>query len=81
MGLALCLGRDFEAGDREGSRPVDIVNEAFVRRYPPGKQPIGQLMRLGRDTETRYEIVGVVGDAVYTAPREGMLATMYVPVA
>ena len=27
------------------------------------------------------DIVGVVGDAVYTTPREGMLATMYVPVA
>ena len=38
-------------------------------------------MRLGFDADTRYEIVGVVGDAVYTTPREGMLATMYVPVA
>ena len=31
--------------------------------------------------DTRYEIVGVVGDTVYTTPREGMLATMYVPMA
>jgi hypothetical protein len=57
------------------------VNEAFVRRFLPGEQPIGQLVRLGRDEETRYEIVGVVGDAVYTTPRDGMVATMYVPVA
>jgi len=81
MGMPLRSGRDFEAGDRVGSGPVAIVNEAFVRRYLPGEQPIGQRVRLGFDPNTRHEIVGVVGDAVYTSPREGMLATMYVPVA
>jgi hypothetical protein len=35
-------------------------------------------VRLGFDRDTRYEIVGVVGDNVYTTPREGMLATIYV---
>jgi predicted permease len=32
MGIALRSGRDFDAGDRVGSAPVAIVNEAFVRR-------------------------------------------------
>jgi predicted permease len=81
MGIPLRNGRDFGAGDRLGSRLVAIVNEAFVRRYLPGVQPIGQSVRLGFDAGTRYEIVGVVGDTVYTTPREGMLATMYVPMA
>jgi hypothetical protein len=82
MGIPLRSGRDFEAGDRVGGRLVAIVNEAFVRRYLPGEQPIGQLVRLGRDADTpRYEIVGVVADAIYTTPRDGMLATMYVPMA
>ena len=81
MGIPLRNGRDFEAGDRVGSRHVAIVNEAFVRRYLPGEQPIGQSVRLGFDAATRYEIVGVVGDTVYTTPSEGMLATMYVPMA
>jgi hypothetical protein len=81
MGLPLRRGRDFDAGDRVGSRLVAIVNEAFVRRYLPNEEPIGQPVHLGTDADTRYEIVGVVGDAVYTTPREGMLATMYVPLA
>jgi predicted permease len=85
MGMPLRSGRDFEAGDRVGNRLVAIVNEAFVRRFLPGEQPIGPHVRLGArrgdNVGTRYEIVGVVGDAVYTTPREGMLATMYVPVA
>ena len=47
MGMPLRSGRDFEAGDRVGSRPVAIVNEAFVRRYLPGEQPIGQTRASG----------------------------------
>jgi hypothetical protein len=92
MSIPLRIGRDFEPGDRVGNPLVAIVNEAFVRRYlggPPsapggamgGKQAIGQIVRLGFDPATRYEIVGVVGDTVYTTPREGMLETMYVPMA
>ena len=81
MGIPLRSGRGFEAGDRVGSPLVAIVNEAFVRRYLSGDWRIGQTVRLGFDPPTRYEIVGVVGDTVYTTPREGMLATMYVPVA
>ena len=81
MGTPLRRGRDFDAGDRVGSRPVAIVNETFVRQYLPGGQALGQRVRLGFDAKTYREIVGVVGDAVYTTPREGMLPTMYVPVA
>ena len=81
MGIPLRSGRDFEAGDRVGSRAVAIVNETFARRFLPGEQPIGQSVRLGFEPDTRYEIVGVVGDTVYTTPREGMLATMYVAMA
>jgi putative ABC transport system permease protein len=81
MGIPLRAGRDFTVGDRDGSRPVAIVNEAFVRRFLKGQQAIGQRVRLGFDSEIPWEIVGVVGDAVYTTPREGMLATMYVAVA
>jgi putative ABC transport system permease protein len=80
MGTPLRSGRDFAAADRVGSRPVAIVNEAFVRQYLPGKPALGQTVRIF-DGTTRYEIVGVVGDAVYTMPRDGMPATMYVPVA
>jgi putative ABC transport system permease protein len=81
MGMPLRSGRDFDLGDRAGSRPVAIVNETFVKRYLPGRQPLGQVVRLGFNPNTRYDVVGVVADAVYTMPREGMVATLYVPVA
>ena len=83
MGIPLRGGRDFDDGDRVGSPPVAIVNEAFVRVFMPGRQPIGETVRLGGpgNEEARWEIVGLVGDTVYASPREGMVPTMYVPVA
>ena len=81
MGIPLRSGRGFNDRDRVGSPLVAIVNEAFVRRYLPGQQPIGQTLRVGSDTGPRYEIVGLAADAVYTTPRDGMLPTMYEPLA
>jgi predicted permease len=87
MGIPQRRGRDFEAGDRIGSRYVVIVNEAFVRRFMPGGQPVGQSVSIGRselfgfETGARFDIVGLVADSVYTTPREGMMAAMYVPMA
>jgi predicted permease len=81
MGITVRSGRDFSDRDRVGSPPVAIVNEAFARRYLPGQQPVGQTVRVQSDDGPRYEIVGVVSDAVYTSPRDGMEPTVYVPLA
>ena len=83
MGTPLVNGRDFTDDDRVGAPPVAIVNHAFVRRYRLGQRPIGRTIRIGglSNDERRYEIVGLVGDSVYTSPRDGMMATMYVPLA
>jgi putative ABC transport system permease protein len=81
MSIPLRNGRGFNDRDRVGSPLVAIVNEAFARRYLPGQQPIGQALRVDSDDGPRYEIVGVVADAVYTTPRDGMLPTLYAPLA
>jgi predicted permease len=81
MSIPVRAGRAFNDRDRVGSAPVAIVNEAFVARYLQGRQPIGRTLRVDTDGGPRYEIVGVVADAVYTTPRDGMLPTMYEPLA
>jgi hypothetical protein len=81
MGIPWRSGRDFNGRDRVGSPPAAIVNEAFARRYLPGQSPVGQTLRVASDDGPRYEIVGVVADAVYTWPRDGMLPQLYVPMA
>lgn len=52
--------------DVEGGLPVAVVNEAFVRRFLPGEDPIGRRFTRGdtEDPEALWEtIVGVVADS------------------
>jgi predicted permease len=56
-------GRDFSAGDTQQSQPVAIIGESLARKYWPGRDPVGQRIRLGsRPAEPWTVIAGVVGD-------------------
>ena len=52
MGIPIIAGRDLSPQDRQGAPLVFVVNQAFAKRYFPGKNPIGQLLTFG-DT-SRY---------------------------
>lgn len=76
MGFRLLRGRTLKASDREGTRPVAVVNETFAARMWPGADPVGRDFQVwyGRDPEHTYEedhrtltVVGVVGDGKYLA--------------
>ncbi len=59
---------------RATPEPV-VVNDAFVRRFFPGEEPIGKRFCVDPDNKTYwYEIVGVVGDA-----RRGGLERAVIP--
>jgi predicted permease len=86
MGIPLVAGRDLTAGDRIGTPPVAIVNQAFARRFLKGADPLDHtitfpavMMEPARSEPIR--IVGVVADAVYLSLRESPRAVMYVPIA
>lgn len=80
MGIPVLDGRDFDDRDRAGRPLVAIVNQSFARRFLPHGRAVGQLVILGGGVESRYRVVGVVGDAVYNSPRQGMVPTTYLPV-
>jgi hypothetical protein len=64
LGIRLEEGRALARAD-DGTTPVALVNEAFVRRYWPGVAGVGKHIRSGGegvDDEPVYEVVGVVGD-------------------
>jgi predicted permease len=76
LGVRLLAGRDFDQSD---SRPVGeigprcaIVNQAFVKRYLAGRDPLGVLIaRGGRpDVKPNSPIVGVVADMSYRGVRD-----------
>jgi predicted permease len=60
IGARVTAGRDFSTSDEGLTARSAIVNEAFARFYLPGRNPIGQTIRL--DDSARMEIVGVVAD-------------------
>ena len=62
---------------------VAVVNDAFVRRYLDGRDPIGARFGWGDPPNVKYamEVVGVVRDAVYEDLREEITPLIYMPFA
>ncbi len=83
-GTPLRDGRDIDARDTAGAPAVVVVNEAFARRFFPGRSAIGE-------TVDARSVVGVVEDQVVQggykadgAPRsvrDGAPPTIYLPLA
>jgi putative ABC transport system permease protein len=75
MGFSLLQGRDFEKSDDIGKLPVAVVNEALVRQFFPGVNPIGKRIRL-KESKDWLTIIGVIRDvhgaALEVQPRPGI---------
>jgi predicted permease len=78
MDIPLVRGRTFDARDKGGPN-VAIVNEEFVRRYLPGREPIGLTFLWGPDGKTQCEIVGVVRGTKNITIGENPRAQLYEP--
>jgi predicted permease len=81
-GMTMLLGREFGAQDTEGSPHVAVVNEALVRRFYFGQNPIGKTLHFqtlfkGGD----IEVVGVVKNAKYNSPRDDATEMVFLPVS
>jgi putative ABC transport system permease protein len=61
MGIRL-VGRDFDARDRPGAPLVVIVNEELARRTWPGRQALGQRLRLVLAPDTTATVIGVAAN-------------------
>jgi putative ABC transport system permease protein len=70
LGIPLLRGRNFNAGDTANSPRVTIVSETLAKRYFPGEDPVGRLLKHGGPglKNTPMEIIGVVGDVQYDGP-------------
>lgn len=78
VGTAIVAGRDFAATDEATAPAVTIVNEALVREYLGGGNPVGQRV-LYPGGKRQMQIVGVVKDAVYETLRAPAPPTVYMP--
>ncbi|HUQ89194.1 MAG TPA: ABC transporter permease [Vicinamibacterales bacterium] len=76
VGMTIVAGRNFEAREIGGDAKVAVVNEAMVRKYFKGRDPVGQ--RFGYDTPD-VEIIGVVRDAHVNTVREAVTPLVFYP--
>jgi predicted permease len=72
MGIPLMMGREFTRADAFGAPKVAIVNEAFVKKFNLGANPLGKRFGLGGGTGSKLdvEIVGVAHDAKYSEVKQ-----------
>ena len=77
MQIPLIEGREFTSEDKEGSQPVVVVNQEFVRRYWPGREAIGK--KLTADGLT-FTVVGVARNSDYNNLHEATEPFFYVPI-
>ena len=76
MHIPLVEGRNFTEADNEDATPVMIVNEAFVHRFYPGRNPIGGRIH---GWGSWFRVIGVVKDSKYHYLGESPTPYFYVP--
>jgi predicted permease len=61
LDIPIVQGRNFTAGDRDGSPLVAIVNETMARRYWPDGSAVGRTFKLTFGT-AQYQVIGISAD-------------------
>ncbi len=75
MGTPIVRGRPITATDRASSQRVAVVNEAFVRRFWPGRDPLGRRIK----QDDWMTVVGVARDGKYNGLDEAPLPFVFRP--
>ena len=76
IGIPIVSGREFARTDDERSPPVAIINERMAAKYWPGKNPLGQRLKV---KDRWMEIVGIAKNANYRTKLEPPGPFFYVP--
>src|SRR6266702_3120857 len=76
LGIPLVAGREFTRTDDENSPRVAIINETMAAKYWPGKDPIGQRLKV---KDNWMQVVGIAKNANYETKLEAPRSFFYVP--
>jgi predicted permease len=80
LGTKMLRGRAFGEYDTPASRRVIVVNDTFAQRFFQTENPLGRTIHIDSEgPDVDLEIVGVVEDAKYDEPREGMRPMVFMP--
>jgi predicted permease len=80
LGMALVAGREFTRADTINAPKVAIVNQAFVKKFNLGDNPLGKRFGAGGpNAKPDIEIVGIAQDAKYSQVKSTVPPQYYVP--
>ena len=80
MGTRILRGRPFTPADRAGAEPVAIVSAGMASVLWPGRDPLGQCLRVDGDTMPCRTIVGVAEDIVQRDVTNDKRYQYYLPI-
>ncbi|MBV9881080.1 MAG: ABC transporter permease [Gemmatirosa sp.] len=83
MRTRIVRGRPLGAEDRDGAPRVAVVSESMGRVLWPGRDPVGQCIRVGAGADTLpcTTVVGVAEDAVQSSLTDDAHLQYYLPLA
>jgi putative ABC transport system permease protein len=81
LSIPLLSGRDFNYSDGPQTSNKIIVNEAFVRRFLNGANPLGQRVKTLFGSGMLREIIGVACDVRHRSLRDEPRPEIYLPLA
>jgi putative ABC transport system permease protein len=76
MKMAILRGRFIDDRDRQGAPGAMVINETMARRYFPGEDPIGRVVR---NPHGAAEVVGIVGDVKHYGLDSAPRAELFMP--
>ena len=82
LGIRTVRGRSFTAQDRTGGQQVVVINEAAVRRFFPGEEPLGKRIDLGWKAGNEVRggmVVGIVADFKQDALEREIEPQLFLP--
>ena len=80
-GTRILQGRPFGAGDREGEPPVVVVSELMAHALWPGREALGQCLRVSDERGPCRTVVGVAEDVAMEELESSRAFTYYLPAA
>ncbi len=79
MQIPILHGRPLDSHDVKEAPPVAVVNQVFVKKYFPNRDPLGTQFRLGNSAADGITIVGIAKDARYSSLTGEIPPVIYLP--
>jgi len=81
MGTRILRGRAFGETDAAGAARIVVVSESMAKALWPGRDALGQCMRVGADTMPCSSVIGIAEDAIQNNLAEEQRFRFYLPIA